>query len=50
MLMALQKNASCFHFRPVTVGEIFYRLGVLSCLPPLSLVDMFHAIGEGFGT
>jgi hypothetical protein len=50
MLMALQKNASCFHFRPVIVREISYRLGVLSGLPPVSLVNMFHAISEGFGT
>ncbi len=48
--MALQKNAGCFHFQPVIVGENSYRLGVLSGSPPLSLVDMFHAIGESFST
>jgi hypothetical protein len=28
----------------------FSRFGVLSGLPPLSLVDMLHAIGGGFGS
>jgi hypothetical protein len=32
-----------------TVGEGSSRLGVLLSLPPLSLVDMLHTIGGGFG-
>jgi hypothetical protein len=31
-----------------TIGEGSSRLGVLLGLPPLSLVDMLHAIGGGF--
>jgi hypothetical protein len=36
--------------RHVTIKESYYRLGALSCLPPLSLVDMLHANGGNFRT
>jgi hypothetical protein len=36
--------------RAVTAGEGSSRLGVLSDLPPLSLVDMLHATAGSFST
>ncbi len=36
--------------RAVTAGEGSSRLGVLSDLPPLSLVGMLHATAESFST
>jgi hypothetical protein len=33
----------------VTIKESIFRLGVLSGLPPLSLINMLHVIGGGFG-
>jgi hypothetical protein len=34
----------------VIAGEGSFRLGLLSGLPPLSLVDMLHATGGSFDT
>jgi hypothetical protein len=32
----------------VVIGEVFFRLGVLQSLSPISLHNLLHAIGDGF--
>ncbi len=49
--MALQKaQAAYISKRVVIVGEGYSRLGVLTSLPPLFLVNMLHATSGGFYT
>jgi hypothetical protein len=48
--MALQKEQATSISRwAIITKESFFSLGVLSGLPPLSLVDLFHSTSEGFG-
>jgi hypothetical protein len=49
--VALQKtHVASISKHVVTVREGFSRLGALSNLPPLSLVDLLHATSGGFGS
>ncbi len=48
--VALQRaQAASISRHAITAGEGSFRLGVLSGLPPLSLVDMLPVTGGGFG-
>jgi hypothetical protein len=50
VLMAFLKVQTTIILRRaiVVIGEVFFRLGVLQSLSPISLHNLLHAIGDGF--